>query len=484
MIIGIDIGTQSLKAVVCDRELGVLGEASSAYQPVFPRPGWAQQDPRLWEQALAPAIAGALDGAGLRPDDVTALGIAGQLDGCVAVDSAGQPLAPALIWMDRRAVAEMVGVPAEEIRRRAGVVADATHMAAKIRWLQRHGPAGAVRYHQPVSYLVQRLTGVERIDHALASTTMLYSLEARDYDPVLLALFGIDRRLLPPIADAATRAGELNAKGASLTGLPAGIPVAVGTGDDFANPLGAGLAAPGRAVVAIGTAEVVGALDPRPLLDPEALVETHAYIGAQYFIENPGWLSGGAVGWFCGVHRLADPAELDRLAAAVPAGAEGLTFLPALSGAMAPRWVAEARGCYYGLSAAHGTAHMARALLEGCAFAMRDVIDRLRAMGVTIDALLLLGGGAKSGLWAQIRADLTGLPVQIPEITDTSPIGAAVLAAVAAGLQPDVATAASRVGRVARTIEPDQGARSAYDAAYARYRRLFTALEPLFGAQG
>lgn len=481
MFVGVDIGTQSLKAVVCDEALAVRGEAAASYQPTFPRPGWAEQDPALWECALGPAIAGALDQAGVEAGDVTALGIAGQLDGCVPVDRDGAALGPALIWMDRRATAETADVDPALVLARAGVVLDATHMAAKVRWLRRNGPSAAAVYHQPVSYLVARLTGARVMDHGLASTTMVYGLAKRAYDEALLAAFELTADLLPEVAEAAAPAGSLTAAGAAMTGLAVGLPVAVGTGDDFSNPLGAGLAAPGRVACALGTAEVVGALHPDPVIDRDALVETHAYAGGLYFVENPGWLSGGALTWFTGAHRLADAAELDSLAEHIPPGAEGLTFLPALSGAMAPQWVAGARGCYYGLTPAHGTGHMARAVLEGCAFAMRDVVERLRALGVEVSSLLLIGGGARSDVWAQIRADATGLPAEVPRYLDTSPIGAAILAAVAVGGWPSVAEAAAQVGQIARTVTPDPDRREAYDRAYERYRTLFECLRPLYG---
>ena len=210
MIVGIDIGTQSLKAVVTDDGLRPRGQAAVAYRPSYPRPGWAEQDCRLWEQALGPAIARALDAAGCAPDAVRALGICGQLDGCVALDREGQALAPCLIWMDRRAEAETRDIPAERIRAATGLVLDATHMAAKARWLKRHldAPARIRRFHQPVSYLVARLTGEHVFDHGLASTTMVYDLAGRSFDRGLLELFDLAADELPRIADASDVRGD------------------------------------------------------------------------------------------------------------------------------------------------------------------------------------------------------------------------------------------------------------------------------------
>lgn len=480
MIVGVDVGTQSLKAVVTDTALALRGRASQSYKPSFPQPGWAEQHPGLWERALGPAIAAALKEAGAGADQVEALGICGQLDGCVPVNDKGQAVGSCVIWIDRRAEEETASIPAERIRATGGLVLDASHMAAKIRWLKKQRDPSIRRFHQPVSYLVERLTGRTVMDHALASTSMIYSLSRRDYDSDLLGFFGIEARELPPLAEAAETAGGLTAQGAALTGLPAGIPVAVGTGDDFSTALGAGMIEPGPVMVALGTGEVVGAIHPIPVIDQESLVETHAYPGGAYLVENPGWLCGGALAWLKELLHLPDFATLDRLASEVPPGAEGLLFLPALTGAMAPEWVPGARGCFYGLTPAHGRGHWARALLEGCAFAMRDVIDRLAQMGLATDSILLLGGGARSRIWGQIRADLTGLPVQSPKETDSSPIGAAMLAAVAAGKIADLREAAALRRGARETLLPETGHKAAYDEAYDRYRRLFAALKPLY----
>jgi xylulokinase len=477
VLVGIDIGTQSLKAVACDEAMNVLGEAAVGYGVVYPRPSWAEQDPRLWQDALAPAIGRALAMAGCDRDRVAGVGIAGQLDGCVPVDGDGAAMGPALIWLDRRATGELPALP-DDFARLTGQVADAGHMAAKVRWLARHRP-GAALYHQPVSYLVERLTGAAVLDPALASTTMLYDLAAGAWSPRLLAAFGIDERALPVIVDAASIAGALTVRGAALTGLPAGIPVAVGTGDDFATPLGAGVIAPGRVACVVGTAEVVGALAAAPVIDPGALVETHAFPGGGWFVENPGWMSGGAVTWLAELLGESDPAELDRAADAVPAGADGLVFLPALSGAMAPSWQPGARGAFYGLTPAHGRGHVVRAVLEAMAHACRDVVERLDTLGVPAGEVLLLGGGGQSRTWARIRADALGRPHAIAARPDTCAIGAAMLAAVAAGIS-DLAALAAAAPPPASVIDPAPGARNAHDDAYARYRALFDALRPLY----
>lgn len=481
-VIGIDIGTQSLKAVVVDSDLVPRGEASVPYQTSYPAPGWAEQDPGLWLKALKPAIAAVLAGSGFAPADIKGLAVSGQLDGCVPVDADGRALAPCIIWMDRRAVEETAGIDPDMIRRRTGLVLDATHMAAKLRWMRKHLPAArkAAIWHQPTSFVVAALCGRAVMDHALASTTMLYGLEERDYAGDLLGLFGIDREDLPEIDDATATAGALSKAGAALTGLPIGTPIAVGTGDDFANPIGAGIVAPGTVTCSLGTAEVVGTVSDSLRIDEDSLVQTHGFLRDRFLVGNPGWLSGGAITWFLSTFGVSTPGELSALAGQAPPGCDGLTFLPALSGAMAPRWEAGARGAFYGLTAAHGKAACARALLEGCAFAMRDVIDRMQSMGLATDRIRLCGGGAKSRVWAQIRADLCQRPVEIAKVTNASPLGAALLASVTAGIAGSVDEAVSRMPLRLATATPDPAKAETYEIAYRRYRILFDALTPLY----
>jgi xylulokinase len=283
-------------------------------------------------------------------------------------------------------------------------------------------------------------------------------------------------------------AGALTSAGAALTGLVAGTPVAVGTGDDFATPLGAGIVAPGPIACTLGTAEVVGAVADMPVFDvpatraasdpwralDEPMVETHAYPSGGFFVENPGWLSGGAIRWALDTFGFADELAFDGAAAAVT-DAAGVTFVPALAGAMTPAWRPHARGTLHGLTAAHERSHLARAILEGLAFASRDVVERLRALGLPAREVIVLGGGGRSAIWMQVRADALGLPHHVAARTDTCAIAAAMCAAVAVGLLPDLQAGAALASPPQQTFLP----RSSLDAAYARYRRLVAQLTSL-----
>jgi xylulokinase len=480
LVVGLDLGTQSCKAVVCDETFAVRGQHSIKYGTSHPRPDHAEQDPATWEAALAPAIAKALADAGVKPEDIAAVAVTGQLDGCVAVDVNGAAVHPALIWQDKRATGEVDRIAARTLFEETGQVADASHMAPKIRWLRAHAQ-GTVRFHQPVTFLVEKLCGEAVIDPALASTTMLLSLADRAWSRALLDAFEITANELPRIAPTCSIAGTITEAGAKLTGLRQGTPVAVGTGDDFCTPLGAGVVAPDRVLVcAIGTAEVVGALSATAVLDraAEPMVETHVYPTDVFFIENPGWLSGGAVRWALRALNIEDDREFDALAAAAPPGADGVTFVPALSGAMAPVWRPHARGTFHGLSIGHTREHLARAVLEGLAFACRDVAERLAVMRLATDRVLLLGGGSHSDTWSQIRADILGKPHDVAWSPDTCPVGAAMIAAVAAGGHRDLAACARLLPPPSKTFTP----RASLDGAYARYQQLVGQLAPLASA--
>jgi xylulokinase len=213
-------------------------------------------------------------------------------------------------------------------------------------------------------------------------------------------------------------------------------------------------------------------------VDSERLVETHAFPGGLYHLGNPGWLCGGAVRWASALLGCASDAQFMALAEEAPPGCDGLVFIPALTGAMAPRWNPAARGSFIGLAAGHERGHMARAVLEGTAFAVRDVVERLAALGAASDRLRLMGGGARSRLWCGIKADVTGLPAEIQDVADASALGAALIAAVAAGIAPTLAEAIRRRECDLPFITPQPSCREAYDKSYRFYRDVFAALDP------
>ena len=299
--------------------------------------------------------------------------------------------------------------------------------------------------------------------------------------------------MLPELAPATQAVGPVTERFAAATGLSPRTVVVAGCGDEMAATLGAGVFAPGEVCDVVGTAEPVCAASAEPREDPSMLVECHPHADPDaWLLENPGFVSGGNLRWWrdqlCPLEREAEArGEGDAYdlmtgpAAEVPPGADGLLFLPCMQGAMAPEWNGAARGVFFGLTLAHTRAHMTRALLEGSAFALRDILEAMRGAGLDVRRLTIVGGGAKGALWRQIKADVTGLPVRVPLDVETTAAGAAILAAVGSGVHPGIAEAVDAfVAYRPEEHVPDPERSEAYTAAYRRYRELYFALKPVF----
>jgi len=485
-VIGVDVGSQSVKGVLLDPGGQTRGCASAGVAIAYPAPGEAEQDPAEWEAAAAAVVRELLAGAGLTGREVSALNLACQVDGVVPVDAAGAALAPAIVWLDRRAerqteaLLERVG--GGRLFEITGLRPDSSHMAPKILWLEERLPevyAKAAAFPCPAGYLLRRLTGVLALDHANASSSLLYDVRRRCWSDELLDVVGLGAEQLGEIHEATEVVGSLTRDGASRLGLSTDCRVLVGTGDDHAGSIGAGVIAPGPVADVTGTAEPIAVCSETAVFDHEQLVETHAHaVPGRYLIENPGFVSGGSVLWLAHTVLGMSQGELLELAEGAAPGAGGVLFVPALSGSMAPRWNGRMRGVFAGLSMAHGRDSLARAVLEGCAFALRDVTDRFAALGLGEGEIRVVGGGGRSRAWMQIKADVTGRVVRTIEVGEATALGAALLAGVAAGTFADLDEAVARCVTVgARPYLPDPATASTYRDAYGRYRSLFDGVE-------
>ena len=498
LVVGVDVGSQG----TCAQAIAADGtHIATSYVPhtlSYPQPGWAEQDPREWLGAVAQALAEVRREVGGRP--LRAISFGSQLDGLVAAGADGEPAGPALIWMDRRAGAECDAAaerldPAR-LRELTGCNLDPGHVGAKIAWLAAHRAeqhAASRWFLLPGSFVAWRASGVVAVDPSNASSTMLLDVTTGGWSEEACAAFGIDPASLAPVLPADHVLGPVAPWLRDAAGLDGSTQVVLGCGDEMAATLGAGVVTPGAVCDVMGTAEPVCAVAPGPALDPGAVTELHPHADpGGWLLENPGWLSGGAYRWFrdeLGSVEAARAAAtgadvyelLNDLAAGVPAGADGVLWVPALAGAMAPEWNADARAGWFGLTAAHGRAHMARALLEGNAYALRDVLEAMVSAGLAPTELVCVAGGAKGDLLRQIRADVTGLPVTRPDDVETTARGAAMLAASGAGLHATAADAATAMaGPRVEPAQPDPERRELYHALHARHRALYSALRPLF----
>jgi xylulokinase len=498
-VIGCDVGTQSLKALLVAADGQVLGEANTAYDVAYPRPGWAEQAPGEWLSAMRGAIGALLAQTRVDPRAIRTLGLATQVDGVVPIARGGRPLRDAIIWMDRRAVAQCDAVARAHDARRlfqlSGLNLDPSHVAPKIRWIAEHEPAinaEAAAFLLPGSYLAHALTGELGVDYSNASSTLLMDVRARGWSHELCAAFDIAPERLAPILPATAILGSLRPGAAQDLGLSARTEVVVGSGDEHAACLGAGVLEPGLICDIAGTAEPVCAASREALLDHTGLVETHCHADPDvWLLENPGFVSGANYRWFrdqfapdlvrAAAERGVSAYELlDAAAATAPPGAQGLCLLPCLMGAMTPSWNAAARGVFFGFTLAHDRGHFARAVLEGSAYAVRDITDRMRAMGLETRAIRVVGGGARGRLWRQIKADVTGLPVAAPQMVETSALGAAMLALVGGRMFSNLAEAAAAMVQIGETLEPRPEAQRQYEDYYQLYRATYAALTPVF----
>lgn len=491
-VIGCDVGSQSLKGVLVDADGVTVTGASATYELSFPHPGWAEQDPEGWLLALRSVISALLERGGVAAGDVGALGLASQVDGVVAVDAQGRHLRPAIIWMDRRAEPQRRAlggrIPEERIFDLTGLNLDSSHVAPKILWLRDEEPETyreASSFLLPGSYLVHRLTGERVVDYSNASSTMLYDVRSRGWSEEMLSAADLVADELGRVAPAEEVAGVLSRSAAMELGLDPGTKVVVGCGDEHGACLGAGLVVPDLICDITGTAEPVCAAADEPVFDETGLVETHAHADSRlWLIENPGFVSGGSVRWYSDNVARVGYDEMTREAEGVPAGSEGLVFLPCLSGAMTPTWNGNARGVFHGLSMRHGLAHMTRAVFEGCAFGFRDIVDRFGEMGIGGEEVRVVGGGADSPFWCQIKADATGRTLRALKSREATATGAAMLAGVAEGTYASLDAAAEGLVELGAGYEPNAADRAAYDEAYELYRAAYAALEPVFDRKG
>lgn len=482
LVLGVDVGSQSIKAVIVDEAGDVVSSGSAPLTMVHEHDGWADQDPYAYCCALRGAVRAATDG--VQADRVVAMGLGSQVDGVVACDAVGAPLRAAIIWLDKRATKQcdqlVSAVGADLLAERTGLVADASHSAPKMMWLRDNEPQvwETAAMLAPVgSYVLHYLSGEHAQDAANASSTMVYDVTKGDFDSELCEAAGLDPAKLPHVRPSTDVVGTLRADVAADLGLPATCAVVVGTGDEHAASVGAGAIESGVVVDVTGTAEPVTTVGAEPVRDPLGLVETHGHaVPGSWLIENPGFVSGGSTLWLAGVLGISQ-GEIFTLARKAPPTSDGVLFLPALSGSTAPRWNDAMRGALLGLAMNHTSAHAARSVLEGCAYALRDIVDRLNALGLGHGEVRIVGGGARDDLWASIKADVLGRPVRRVLTEEATAVGAAMVAGVGAGVFADFSAASVAVQLDPDTIDPDPTAQRQYADAYGRYLAAFDAVE-------
>ena len=499
-ILAHDLGTTGNKATLFEAASGAaVATAFEAYDTAYPQPNWAEQDPADWWRAvqnstrrlLASSVAAGETGAELRRS-IAVVSFSGMMNGALAIDAKGIPLRSAILWADQRATAEAEFLAEccdpEQVYRRTGHRSGPAYTAAKMLWIQRHQPEVYARPHQFLQakdYAAYKLSGVFATDYSDASSTNLFDLQQRAWAVDIVEAVGLDPRKLPPAHPSSTVIGQVTSEAAAETGLLAGTPVVIGGGDGACATVGAGSVAPGDAYNYIGSSSWIAVTAERPLYDPQMRTFTYAHLDPElYFPTGTMQCAGGAFDWLERLlrgeseTRLYD--ELNVAAAGVEPGAKGLLFLPYLIGERSPHWNPLARGVFLGLAMSHGRAEMARAVMEGVAFNLKTILDAFLDQGAAIKAMRLIGGGARSGLWRQILADVYGLPILRPTLlAEATALGAAVAGGVGVGLFPNFRVARELV-QVQESEQPNPAHSRRYAALYNLFQQSYAALEPLF----
>ncbi|MFN0136843.1 MAG: xylulokinase [Phycisphaerae bacterium] len=499
--LGIDLGTSGVKVLLIRRDGSVCAETTREYPISAPQPLWSEQNPLEWADATAAAIRAVLADAKITGDRIAAIGLSGQMHGLVLLDANGEPLRSAILWNDQRTAVEC-----DEITRRVGSqrVLELTgnpiltgFTAPKLAWVRKHEPAvwsGIARVLLPKDYIRYRLSGEFATDVSDASGMSLLDVGRRMWSDEVCAALDVPRGWLATVYESHEISARTRGEFARAAGLPDGVPIVAGAGDQAAGAIGCGLVDEGPISVTIGTSGVVFAVSDAYRVEPNGRLHAFCHAAAgKWHLMGVMLSAGGSLRWYRDTLCAAQVAEATKQsrdayelitdeAATVAPGCDGLTFLPYLTGERTPHADPLARGAFVGLSARHTHAHLSRSVLEGVTFGLRDSVELMRSAGVAIGELRVSGGGARSELWRQMIADVLGAPVFTAATERGAAYGAALLAAVGAGWSESVAAATRACVKMTPRETPGTETRAAYEQAYARFRDLYPILKPHFAA--
>ncbi len=497
LLLGIDVGTTAVKAALFEVDGRVVSVGNTEYPTKYIRPGWVEQNPEDWWQATCASIQTALKEQPNAAKRVAGVAVSAQAPTMLPVDPNGTPLHMPLIWMDRRAepqaqqLGELVGF--ERVYDITGNRPDPYYVASEIRWLQQNHPELLRRTHQFLQitgYINFRLSGQFSLDMSHSGLLQLIDHRTGEWSAEMLESCGVSADQFPTPKPGHHICGEVTAEAAEQTGLRAGTPVMVGTVDGTAAALEAGITREGIAAEMTGTSTVLmmptahHSTDISMIALPHAVEGVHLLLGAMV-------ASGASLRWFrdefgadevhLGERLNLDPYDLmSQQAATVPAGSDGVIFLPYMMGERSPIWNTNARGVFFGLSLSTPRAAMIRAIMEGVAMGMRHNIEVAQAAGIHFDEIRSVGGGSVSALWNQIKADVLGIPVAVPQTSVGAPFGDALLVGLGVGIYDDVNAFVDKVVTIKARYEPDKANHERYSAMYDVFRSMYEHLRPDF----
>lgn len=488
-LLGLDIGTSGVKVLVLRDDGAVMGSVTQEYPLYSPRPGWSEQQPEeLWQGTLA-GIKKAISKFHVDPQEIKALGLSGQMHSSVFLDKHKHVIRPAILWNDTRTtkqcreIESLVG--SELLHEEACNPALEGFTAPKVLWLRENEPENYAKLRHlvlPKDYIRYRLTGDLTMELSDAAGTLFLNVRKAQWSTPILEKLDIPREILPDLIGSAEIGGTITAEISYVTGIPQGTPVVGGGADNACGAIGAGVVAPGRAMISLGTSGVMLAhLNNPVLLDKGTIHMFNSALSQEFYMMGVMLASGLSYRWF--KEQLATELSYDELnqeAAISPAGSKSLLFLPYLSGERTPHGDAAARGVFIGLSNNHLRQDMVRAVLEGVAFSFNDSLTLMRQAGWSGSSVRAIGGGAKSLLWQEIIASITGLDVETLNINEGPAMGAAILAGVGVHVFSSVKEVADQVIKTVNTVHPNLTWQKIYQELYPIYQSLYPALSPVF----
>ena len=491
--LGVDIGTSGTKTLLIDADGSILAEATESYGSSHPKPLWSEQDPECWWNATVKTIKSVVKKTKVKPADVKAIGLSGQMHGSVFLDKNDKVIRPALLWNDQRTSDECT-----EIEKLAGgrkrlikMVANPAmtgFTAPKILWLRNKEPRNFARTKKillPKDDVRHRLTGEYATDVSDASGTLLLDVKKRDWCKPLLKKLDLDPELFPTCHESEDVTGSLTTEAAKTLGLTTDCVVVGGAGDCAANGIGTGVVKKGVLSTSVGTSGIMFVHSDEVQVDPDGRLHTFCHaVRDKWHMMGVTLTAGGALGWFvdtlCGeldkVSKGKVYATLNKEAAEVPPGCEGLFFLPYMAGERTPHADPDARGCFVGLTLKHTRGHMVRAIMEGVTFAMRDSLEIIQDLDVPVRQVRVSGGGSKSDLWRQIQADVFGKPAVTINAEQGPAFGVALLAAVGAGEYRSVTQACNATIKETSKTPVIAKNRKRYDEVFPVFQQLYRSL--------
>jgi len=500
-LIGVDLGTSACKTVIFSLEGKKISEALKEYPVYHPKPTWAEQKPREWWEAAAETIKESVRKAGIRSEEIVGLSVDSQREAVVPIGENGEELYNSIIWLDGRTRPQTEeirkAINEEEVLSITGAGINPVFSASKILWLKENRPEVFEKtqvFLCAKDYIVYKLTGQPATDYSMASRTLLFDVRRREWSEKICSVIDIPIDKLPPAKESTAIIGEVSREASEKTLLPKGLPVVNGGGDRPCECLGAGVTQEGQVNIGTGTGTAVEVPLSMPKIDEKARIPCCCHvIPDTWEYEAIIATTGASLRWFRDQFGKEEKMEAERTggspydllvekAASVKPGSDGLLFYPYLTGAFSPKFNEKVRGVFFGVSLSHTKAHFIRAILEGVAFQYLETFGILDDLGVKIEVASMVGGETKSEVWNQIKADIVGIEIRIPEVDDAAALGAALLAGTGVGEYSSLQKAAEETVRMRRTYRPNMENRRLYLEAYRRYGETYNFIEKAYEA--